>query len=269
MKLRPPPLLRYYANLAARGNGAGKHARGVLAVLRVLRLARVFRVFKLVGARERWALLEAVLRRAAPMLAPLLLFVAFELVIFGSLAFYVEQGEWRACAAPDSACGDGAAEAGEWRYLRPSGDGASREPSPFVSIPVSLWWVLATVTTVGYGDMVPTSGLGRLVGMACMVSGVLVMALPISVVTTEFGVEYRRYVRVRRRRRRRRASGGDEDDDASAEDRDDDDDDAAADPDAPGDGAGLRAEVASCKAAVARLESKLDALLSKLDGTAR
>ena len=40
--------------------------------------ARVFRVFKLVGARERWALLEAVLRRAAPMLAPLLLFVAFE-----------------------------------------------------------------------------------------------------------------------------------------------------------------------------------------------
>ena len=68
-------------------------------------------------------------------------------------------------------------------------DGLTREPSPFVSIPASLWWVLATVTTVGYGDLVPTSLAGKLVGAACMVSGVLVMALPISVVTNEFGEE--------------------------------------------------------------------------------
>ena len=46
---------------------------------------------------------------------------------------------------------------------------------------------------VGYGDIVPTSGLGRLVGVVVMMIGVLVLGLPIAVIGSEFSVQYHDY----------------------------------------------------------------------------
>lgn len=54
------------------------------------------------------------------------------------------------------------------------------------SIPYGMWYAIVTMTTVGYGDLVPASSVGRLIGTLCALSGVIVMALPIAVIASSF-----------------------------------------------------------------------------------
>lgn len=60
------------------------------------------------------------------------------------------------------------------------------QPDKFGSIPDSMWWAIATVTTVGYGDVVPVTIWGRIVGALTMVVGLLMLALPAGIVATAF-----------------------------------------------------------------------------------
>ena len=64
------------------------------------------------------------------------------------------------------------------------------EQSPFSSIVGTFWWAWVTMTTVGYGDSYPTTLLGKIFGMIVMFFGVLVIALPITVIGSNFATAY-------------------------------------------------------------------------------
>ena len=74
----------------------------------------------------------------------------------------------------------------------------SDQPDLFGDLPSSLWWAVVTLTTTGYGDIVPHTVGGRIVGSVVMVSGILVLALMTGILATGFAEEVRRreYLRV-------------------------------------------------------------------------
>jgi len=63
------------------------------------------------------------------------------------------------------------------------------QPEVFGTIPDSLWWALSTLTTVGYGDVVPVTGAGRFFGAIVMIFGVGMYALPIGIIASGFANE--------------------------------------------------------------------------------
>jgi voltage-gated potassium channel len=66
------------------------------------------------------------------------------------------------------------------------------QPAAFGSIPATLWWAVATLTTTGYGDVVPITPLGRLVAAVVMICGLGVFGLWTGILATGFAAETRR-----------------------------------------------------------------------------
>ena len=73
-----------------------------------------------------------------------------------------------------------------------------RQPEHFGSIPASLWWAVVTLTTTGYGDVVPLSTAGRMLGGLVMLCGICVLALLAGILANGFAAEVRRreFVRI-------------------------------------------------------------------------
>ena len=67
------------------------------------------------------------------------------------------------------------------------------QPDTFGSVPAALWWAITTLTTTGYGDVIPHTVLGRLLAGMVMVCGILVFALWAGILATEFSLEMRRH----------------------------------------------------------------------------
>ena len=65
------------------------------------------------------------------------------------------------------------------------------QPEKFGWVPAAAWWALATLTTVGYGDVVPITPLGKIVGGIVMLLGVGMIALPVAIIATGFSQEVR------------------------------------------------------------------------------
>ncbi len=176
-------ILPFYVELAA-GGALGTSGAGVL---RMLRLARIFRVFKVARYLPWVRVFSAALAQSVQPLLMLVLIILIGVVIFASLMYYVERGDWDAAT-------------GTWMRTDDYGDVS---PSPFSSIPAAMWWAVITMTTVGYGDMFPVTLLGRTIATVAALSGVLVVAVPITIISTNFNAEAARLEAERARIRAR------------------------------------------------------------------
>ena len=127
-------------------------------IMQVFRIARIMRIFKLARRSVGLQSIAHTVRTSWKDLGLLFMLVGMGMLVFGSLLYYIEND-------PDTETG-------------------------FVSIPAGMWWAVQTLTSLGYGDYWPESVLGKVMGSACAVCGVLVMALPIPIVVDNFANYY-------------------------------------------------------------------------------
>jgi voltage-gated potassium channel len=69
---------------------------------------------------------------------------------------------------------------------------SAAQPDKFGSVPESAWWAMATLTTVGYGDIYPITPLGRFFGGFVMIMGLCILALPVAIISAGFAQEVSR-----------------------------------------------------------------------------
>ena len=72
-----------------------------------------------------------------------------------------------------------------------------QQPEAFGSIPRSLWWACVTMTTVGYGDVVPYSAFGKLIAALTSMGGIVVIAIPTGILAASFSDELTREAEAR------------------------------------------------------------------------
>jgi voltage-gated potassium channel len=121
--------------------------------LRVLRLLRLLRMLKLTRHSKVFSLLWSVFRDEAQSIGALLFILCLTLTVSGALAYMIEGEE---------------------------------QPAVFNSIPAAMWWAIETLTTVGYGDMVPATAAGKLLGGLVSIVGIGTLALFSGVITVGF-----------------------------------------------------------------------------------
>lgn len=132
---------------------------GSALVLRLFRALRLMRIFKLARYTTALEILHNVVRREAHSL----------LMITGLLLILLVISAWG-------------------MYLLES----AVQPQQFDSVPAALWWAVITLTTVGYGDVVPVTAGGRFFAGTIAIIGVAMAALPAGVLAAGFGHEMRR-----------------------------------------------------------------------------
>ncbi|KAH7909569.1 hypothetical protein BJ138DRAFT_1154962 [Hygrophoropsis aurantiaca] len=139
------------------------------SILRMFRLLRVFRPFRYNSTiLLTIEVMYLAIRRSHHALLALSFFIAMMLVVFSTLLYFAERGTW-----------DDTLET----FVNADGD-----PSQFPSIPAAAWFVLVTITTVGYGEITPRSFLGRLITVPLLAFGLLLIALPSFVLGREFSI---------------------------------------------------------------------------------
>eukprot|EP00450_Noctiluca_scintillans_P023373 CAMPEP_0194532696 /NCGR_PEP_ID=MMETSP0253-20130528/70324_1 /TAXON_ID=2966 /ORGANISM="Noctiluca scintillans" /LENGTH=338 /DNA_ID=CAMNT_0039378171 /DNA_START=270 /DNA_END=1286 /DNA_ORIENTATION=- len=144
-----------------------------LQFLRAFRLFRLTRMFSLAKNSPQLQLLSVALLGSADTIELMGVMLGIACFVFASLIWYVERGSWDS----DLGC-----------YVMDPAD----DCSSFETIPNCFYWALTTGTTVGFGDMVPLTMMGRVVANLAMICGILVIALPVSVIAAKFQEEYQK-----------------------------------------------------------------------------
>lgn len=132
-----------------------------LLVIRVLRVLRIFRVFKLAEYLGEAETLMRAMRSSRKKISVFLYTIFIFVVIFGSIMYLVEG-----------------------------------EESGFTSIPRSVYWAIITLTTVGYGDIVPQTNLGQMIASAVMIMGYAIIAVPTGIYSSELLKSYRQTTNI-------------------------------------------------------------------------
>jgi voltage-gated potassium channel len=124
-----------------------------LRFIRILRFVRIVRLFKLTRYSEALKTLGGVFIAKKEELVITLMSVAVLLIISASIMYFVENDV---------------------------------QPEAFSSIPATMWWSIATLTTVGYGDVYPITPLGKILGAIIAILGVGLFALPAGILSSGF-----------------------------------------------------------------------------------
>lgn len=127
--------------------------------LRSFRLFRLLNIFKITRNSPAMQLLFTVLRRESNTLVSIFTLIAIILILISTVIYAIEH---------------------------------QAQPRVFASIPHSMWWTIATLTTVGYGDAVPITPLGKFFGMFVMFVGVAMFAIPTGILVSSFYQEIKR-----------------------------------------------------------------------------
>lgn len=120
-----------------------------LLVVRILRLLRVFRILKMVAFLREAQVLGSALRASRRKITVFLTTILSLVVILGTIMYLIEGGQ-----------------------------------SGFTSIPRSIYWAIVTLTTVGYGDIAPTTAAGQALAAFIMILGYSIIAVPTGIVTS-------------------------------------------------------------------------------------
>ncbi|XP_065062829.1 potassium voltage-gated channel subfamily D member 2-like isoform X1 [Rhopilema esculentum] len=143
-------ILPYFVDLSMKIFSQGSSGSlPVVNALVMLRVLRIFRIFKLARHSKRLRALSDSIRKSASELGFILFTYLIVVVLFASVLYYAERGD---------------------------------EHTRFDDIPQSMWYTVVTTTTLGYGDIVPSTIQGKLVGSLCCLMGVLVIALPVPII---------------------------------------------------------------------------------------
>lgn len=153
-------------------------------MLAILKAFRLFRLFKLARYIPAFNLLREAMRKAGSQLL-ISLFLALALVYVSAIALYLIEGD--------------------------------KQPEAFGSIPRAVWWAIATLTTVGYGDVFPITPLGRMAASCIALAGIGVVALPAGVFASAFSDVIRERQEALAEDRARRIAMGEDPSDSSDE----------------------------------------------------
>lgn len=128
-----------------------------LRILRILRLLRFLRLFRLTAYMKSAKMVRDVFKTRANELKLSLVLILFLIIIASCLLYFAEH---------------------------------QAQPKVFSSIPATIWWAIVTISSVGYGDMVPITVLGKALTGVIALSGLAILALPAGIITAGFLEEF-------------------------------------------------------------------------------
>ncbi|XP_034729686.1 potassium voltage-gated channel subfamily V member 1 [Etheostoma cragini] len=151
-------ILPFYVTLAVESlHGGSTELENMGRVVQVLRLLRSLRMLKLGRHSTGLKSLGLTIAECYEEVGLLLLFLGVGISIFATVVFTLER---------------------------------DLPATTFTSVPAAWWWATTSMTTVGYGDIRPDTAAGKVLGFLCILSGILILALPIAIINERFSACY-------------------------------------------------------------------------------